>query len=161
MRSYGHAFIMTHEWYLKRNCCLTPRQLALVYAFISVTTIAVAVMCVILHGAWQIMIFAVVELSGVAIAFLSYARHAADHERIALTKNCLLVERVRAGESVQIRLDPQWTRIAGPDRDRRLIELDACGVHAQVGQFVTEAGRYTLAQELRQALRLCLSAASA
>lgn len=145
---------MTREWYLKRNCCLSPGQLGLAYAFISGTTVAIAIMCMILHGAWQVMTFAIIELTGVATAFLSYARHASDHERIALMEDCLLVEQVRAGQSLQTRLNPKRTRVAGPDRDTHLVDLEASGVHVQVGQFVTEARRYRLAHELRQALRM-------
>lgn len=153
--------VMMREWYLRRNCCLSPRQLALAYAVISATTIAIATLCMVLHGAWQVMSFAIIELTGVGVAFLCYARHAADHERIALMGDCLLVERVLAGKILQTRLDPHRTRVAGPDSETRLVDIAADGVRVQVGQFVTAARRLGLAQELRQALRMQREAAAA
>ena len=150
----------TREWHLKRNCSLSPRQLAAVYALIATTSLAVALMFLFLYGAWQILTFAFLELTGVAFAFLSYARHATDHEHIALMENCLLVERVLAGETEQTRLDPQWTRIIGPESGSHLVELEARGVHVRVGRFVTEAVRHRLAKELNQALRTHLFASA-
>lgn len=142
----------TREWHLKRNCSLAPRQLVLAYAVICAMSIAVAMMCIILHGAWQILLFTLLELAAVAFAFLSYARHATDCEHIALMENCLLVELDLAGDTVQTRLDPRWTRIAVPGTGRDLVDLEARGVRVQVGRFTTEEGRRRLAMELRLAL---------
>lgn len=143
----------TREWHLKRNCSLSPRQLALAYAVICAMSITVAMACIILHGVWQILLFTLLELAAVAAAFLSYARHATDYEHIALMDNCLLVELDFAGDTEETRLDPQWTRIAGPGKGRELVGLEARGVRVQVGRFVTEEGRRRLALELRLALR--------
>jgi uncharacterized membrane protein len=141
-----------HDWLLKRNCSLTPRQLALAYAVQCVLSFAVAMMFT-LQGAWYVLIFSMLEMSALALAFLYYARHATDHEHIALVDGCLLVERIVAGEVQQIRLDPYWTRIAVPKQTESLINLEAKGVKIEVGRFVTAAKRRQVAQELRQELR--------
>lgn len=145
-----------HEWHLKRNCSLSPRQLAMAYAVLFALSFAVALAFVLL-GAWHVFAYAVLEMAAVALAFLHYARHATDHEHIALMDDCLLVERVSAGETQQVRLDPCWTRIALPRHAQELISLEARGIKVQVGCFVTEARRKQFAQELREELRSVLS----
>jgi uncharacterized membrane protein len=144
--------INRHEWLLKRNCSLSPRQLAFAYAVLCVASLAVALMFT-LQGAWLVLAFSVFEMAVVALAFLHYARHATDHEHIALTDGCLLVEAIEAGKVRQTRLDPQWTRIALPNRSQDLINLEAKGVTIEVGRHVTVAKRRQVAQELRRELR--------
>jgi uncharacterized membrane protein len=141
-----------HEWILKRNCSLAPRQLAFAYALLCLMSFAVASVFVALHGAWCVLAYAVLEMAMAALAFVSYARHATDQEHIALTDGCLLIGRIEAGRIEQTRLDPYWTRIAQPHCARDLIRLEARGVCIEVGRFVTEAKRRQVAQELRQAL---------
>lgn len=144
-----------HEWLLKRNCSLSPRQLALAYAVLFLMSFAVAVIF-LLHGAWQVLAFSMLEMTAVALAFLHYGRHATDHEHIALSDGCLLVERIQAGRTQQVRLDPCWIRIALPSRAQDLIELEARGIRIKVGRYVTEAKRRQFAQELRQELQSSL-----
>ena len=141
-----------HEWLLKRNCSLAPRQLASVYAALGLLSFLVGVLFT-LHGAWYVLAFAMLEILVLALAFFNYARHATDHEHIALAEGCLLIECVQAGRLQQTRLDPYWTRITLPHRAEDLIKLEARGVKVEVGRFVTEEKRLQAAQELRRQLR--------
>jgi len=147
-----------HEWVLKRNCSLTPRQLAAAYAVLFTMSFVVALIFLLL-GAWHVFAFTMLEMAGVAIAFLHYARHATDHEHVALMDEYLLVERELAGETEQVRLDPYWTRISLPKNAREPISLEARGVRVDVGRFVTETRRRQFAQELRQELQASLAPA--
>jgi uncharacterized membrane protein len=142
----------SHEWLLKRNCSLSPCQLAFAYAVLCMMSFSIALLFV-LQGAWFVLGYAALEMIAVAFAFLHYARHATDHEHIALTDGCLLVERVLAGETRQTRLDPYRTHVALPGLPQGLINLEANGVSVEVGRFVTPARRRQFAQELRQELR--------
>lgn len=146
------AACTTHEWFLKRNCCLTPRQLGLAYAVLFLLSSAVAAIFT-LHGAWQVFVYSMLEMAAVAYAFLHYARHATDHERIELSDDCLLIERVLAGQMHRTILDPHWTRVAMPRSSEEMVKLEACGTKVQIGRFVTEATRRKVAQELRHELR--------
>jgi uncharacterized membrane protein len=144
---------MKREWLLRRNCSLSPRQLALAYALLCAGALGIALVF-LLQGVWFVFGFALVELAGIAAALLHYARHALDHEHIALTDRCLLVERVKAGHSEQVRLDPAWTHISLPGHRRRaLIELESCGIRVEVGRYVTEATRRQVALEIKRELR--------
>lgn len=84
----------TREWTLRRNCSLSPRQVARAYAVLCAGSLAVAV-GFLAHGVWLVLAFSLVELALVGLALLLYARHATDHERIALSESGLLVTCVR------------------------------------------------------------------
>jgi uncharacterized membrane protein len=144
---------MQGEWFLKRNCSLTPGQVGKAYALICLGALGIALAIFMLHGIWFVFAFTLLELGGIALALLHYARHALDHEHIALSDGCLLVERIQAGRREQVRLDPNWTRVALPGpRSGCLIRLEARGVQVEVGAFVSEARRQQVAVELKRAL---------
>jgi uncharacterized membrane protein len=144
---------MTREWTLQRNCSLAPRQVARAYALLCCASLAVAV-GFLLQGVWQVLAFSLVELVLVGLALVIYARHATDHEHIALSDAGLLVECVQADRREHTRLDPLWTRVVVPDeRKRSLIRLESRGVKVEIGRFVTDARRRQVARELRLALR--------
>jgi uncharacterized membrane protein len=143
---------MKREWHLKRNCSMSPRQSALAYGSLCAGVLGVSLVFA-LYGLWFMLVFAVLETAGVGFALLHYARHATDHEYIALGDGCLLVERVQAGQVQRIHLDPCWTRIAVPTRRRQLIHLESRGVRIEIGAFVSEKLRQQVATELKQELR--------
>lgn len=144
---------MQRQWTLQRNCSLSPRQLALAYALLCGGALAVGI-AFLLHGVWQVLAFTLPELSLVGLALLLYARHATDHERIALSEAGLVIECVRAEARSTIHLDPLWTRVWPPEAGRRtLVRLESKGVRVEIGRFVSDARRRQVARELRQALR--------
>jgi uncharacterized membrane protein len=138
----------TREWILKQNCSISPRQLAKAYAVICAASLMVAVFFT-MRGAWVVMMFALLELTAVATAFLYFARHATDHEHIALTDNCLKIELVRGERKWQYRFDPHRTKVALPVLRHGLIGLEANGDRIEVGRFLTEWRRREFARELK------------
>lgn len=143
---------MEREWVLKRNCALTPGQLAVAYGLLCLMALSIAAPFA-LRGMWLVLAFALLELGGATLAFLYYARHATDQEHVALGDGCLLVERMNAGRLEQTRLDPCWTKITLPARTHPLIRLESRGVLVEIGSFVSEKERCEVARELRQQLR--------
>jgi uncharacterized membrane protein len=144
---------MTREWTLRRNCSLAPRQVARAYILLCIGSLAVA-FGFLFQGIWLVLAFSLFELALVGLALLVYARHATDHERIALSESGLLVTRVLADRRELTRLDPLWTRVVVPDeRPRSLIQLESRGVKVEIGRFVDATRRRQVARELRQALR--------
>ncbi|WP_181372951.1 DUF2244 domain-containing protein [Massilia glaciei] len=132
---------------MKRNCSLSPRQVALAYGALCLAALGVGLAFAAL-GIWFVFLFSLVEIAAVLLALLHYARHVCDHQHIALGDACLLVERVEAGRLHQVRLDPCWTRITVPDRRRALIRLESRGVVVDVGALVTEQQRIRVALEI-------------
>lgn len=143
--------MVAREWVIKRNCSLTPRQLGLAFAMLSSISLLVA-SAFALHGFWFVLGFSALEILAVGVAFLLYARHALDRERIALDEQCLLVELFESDSVTQLRLDPRDTRVEPPEAGRPLVGLVANGIRAEVGRFLTERNRRELARELRAAL---------
>lgn len=97
--------------------------------------------------------FAWIELMAVGAAFLVYARHATDGERISLQGTQLVVELENAGRLERAEFNRQWVRIEPTTGDTSLIEVSGQGRSVQVGRFVRPELRRALARELRMALR--------
>jgi len=144
--------MIKREWNLRRNCAIAPRQLGFFYAILCATSFAVAIGFT-LRGAWFVLLFAVLEMSAVAIAFLIYARHATDREHIAMLDDYLLVELIQAQEIRQFKLDLRSIRIVVQETNKGLIDIEALGARVEVGQFLTERKRREFVLELRQELQ--------
>jgi uncharacterized membrane protein len=140
-------------WLLKRNCSVTPAQLGWIYVSLCVVSLGIAT-GFWLHGATLIMPFAWVELALVGAAFLAYARHATDGERIALQGASLVVEQENAGRLLRAEFDRAWVRVEPVAANTGLIELSGQGRSVQVGRFVRPELREQLAREIRSALRM-------
>lgn len=143
---------MQHEWLLKRNCSMTPRQAAMAYGMLCSVVLAVSAVFA-LQGIWYVIVFAMLEIALMLAAVLHYARHATDQERVLLNEHCLHIERIDAGRVQCFSLDPYWTRIVVPDRRRRLIALESHGVKVELGSYVSETRRRTVAREIQARLR--------
>ncbi|HEV7817280.1 MAG TPA: DUF2244 domain-containing protein [Janthinobacterium sp.] len=140
------------EWLLERNCSLSPRQLAGAYALQCCLSFSIAI-ALTLQGAWYVLLFSFLEMTALAWAFLYYARHAADHEHLALGDNFLLLERVVGGQAMEHRFDPRRTWVVLPGRKQKLIRLQGPGGYVDIGRFVSETRRQQVARELRERLR--------
>ncbi|WDZ95536.1 DUF2244 domain-containing protein [Herbaspirillum sp. WKF16] len=141
----------TREWILKRNCSIAPRQLAWVFAILCTVSLTVALAFTV-HGAWTILVFSVIELSAVGIAFLVYARHATDREYLVLQDDCLVVELTQAGKASRIELDLRRARIDFSAGRRSLVALESSGLRVEVGRFMSEWKRCEFARELEREL---------
>lgn len=140
------------SWLLRRNCSVTPAQLAWLYASLCVLSLGLATIFWF-QGAVLVLPFAWLELAAIGIAFLVYARHAADGERIWLRGRRLVVELETAGRLERAEFDRERVRVEPSVDDRSLVELSAQGRRVNVGRFVRPELRPVLAQEIRRALR--------
>ena len=141
------------RWHLVRNCSITPRQLAGLYASLCVVSVAVGA-GFWLQGATLVAPFAVLELVLVGLAFLIYARHATDGERIRLEHGRLEVEVERAGKVLRTVFQREWARVQTPVTASGLIEVSGQGQTVLLGRHVRPELRPALAQELVTALRI-------
>ena len=139
-------------WRLLRNCSVTPAQLGGLYASLCVVSLGIASMFW-MHGATMIMPFAWFELVAVGAAFLVYARHATDGERIVLQGSQLFVEQTLAGKLLRSEFNREWVRVEPQRDDRSLIELSGQGRKVHIGRHVRPELRPALAREIRMALR--------
>ncbi len=153
--SYAYRFATQSdegmEWRLRRNCSVTPAQLGLLYASLCVVSLGVAGFFWT-QGATLVLPFAALELLAVGAAFLVYARHAADGERIRLLAHALVVEQETAGRLQRSEFAREWVRVEPAAVAPNLIEVRAGGESVQVGRFLRAELRPALAREIRQAL---------
>jgi len=140
------------HWFLGRNCSVTPAQLGWLYASLCVVTLAIGTLFWA-QGAVLILPFAWLELAAVGVAFLLYARHAADREHISLSGQRLVVELENAGRLERAEFNREWVRVEPAVDDGSLIEVSGQGRRVIVGRYMRPELRPQLAREIRRALR--------
>ncbi len=140
------------QWFLRRNCSVTPAQLGLLYVSLCVVSLGIGA-AFWFQGAPLILPFAWVELVAVGVAFVVYARHASDGERIYLAGPQLVVELDNGGKLERAEFRREWVRVEPMSDDGSLIELSGQGRSINVGRFVRPELRPELAREIRMALR--------
>lgn len=142
----------TIQWFLRRNCALTPTQLGWFYLSLCIVSLGIGTVFWF-QGAVLVLWFAWAELLAVGAAFLLYARHATDGERISLQDGRLVVEFENAGRLERAEFRREWVRVEPRLGDRSLIEVSGQGRSIKVGRFVRPELRPVLAKEIRMALR--------
>ena len=140
------------HWFLKRNCSVTPSQLGWLYASLCVVSLGIGG-AFWLQGATMVLPFAWLELLAVGLAFVLYARHATDGEKIVLQDGRLVVELENGGNYERAEFLPHQVRIEPQAGDRSLIEVSGQGRMVKVGRYVRPELRAALAREIRMALR--------
>ncbi len=140
------------HWFLKRNCSVTPAQLCWLYASLCLVSLGIGTM-LWFRGAPLVLPFAWIELAAVGLAFVLYARHATDGEKIALADGRLVVELENGGHYERAEFLPHQVRVEPQASDRSLIEVSGQGQSVKVGRYVRPELRAALAREIRMALR--------
>ena len=140
------------HWFLKRNCSVTPAQLGWSYVSLCVLSLGIGIFFWF-QGAKLILPFAGAELAAVGVAFMVYARHATDGEKISLQGAQLVIELENAGRLERSEFDRASVRIEPKANDGSLIEVSGQGRSVEVGRYVRPELRPALAREIRMALR--------
>jgi uncharacterized membrane protein len=140
-----------HQWTFRRNCILTPGQLATWFLSLSALSLTIALLFA-WRGAWLVLPFALVEVTVLALAFFLHARHAGDYERIVSEPGRLRVE-AHLGQQLRVaEYSPSWVRVEYSGARRSQIRLVAGRQRVEVGRFVPDHRKPVLARELREAL---------
>lgn len=140
------------QWFLRRNCSVTPAQLAWLYTSLCVLSLGIGLVFW-LHGATLVLPFASLELVAVGVAFVVYARHATDGENIYLRGAQLVVEFESGGKLERQEFRRESVRVEPRVDDHSLIKVSGQGRSINVGRFVRPELRPMLAREIRMALR--------
>lgn len=138
-------------WDCRRNRAVTPRQLAASFFLLTGVSLAIGLFF-LLNGVPLVLPFASLELLAVGVAFVVYARHALDGERIWVDGTVLVVESERGGQLLRQEFQTAWVRIEPLVHADALIEISGEGQRVQVGGFVRQDVRKTLALDLRCAV---------
>jgi uncharacterized membrane protein len=143
-------------WLIKRNGSASPRQLACVFASLGAVSFAFGAGFAVL-GYWMVFPFVGVELAAVAAAFVVFARHAADFERIEIGDAGVIVERHEGARRSEVRFDLPWVRVEVTRREVDVgssvrVDVVSKRQRVEVGRYLVDARRMALARELKAAL---------
>ncbi len=142
---------MAREWVHRRNCALSPAQLALWFGSIGVLSAGIAIGFA-LTGATLVLPFAGIEILALLTAYIVYARHAGDYERVVADSGCVIVERSTGTRCSREVYSTPWVRIEYPGGPRAPITLVCSGGKTTVGRHLPAQSRAQWAVELRRAL---------
>jgi uncharacterized membrane protein len=135
---------------LKRNCSISPAGLAGVFLALALVVLLIGVGFAI-AGAWLVLPFAGLEVLLLGAAYLLYARHAADYERIVLESGRLTVEVADAERTARYEMEARRARVCL--EDERVV-LRGAREELELGRHLDAAGRARFAAELQKRLRI-------
>lgn len=141
---------------LKRNCSISPAGLLCVFAALAFVVLAIGAGFAV-AGAWLVLPFAGLEVLLLGVAFVVYARHAADYERIELRSGKLTVEVAEAQRTARFEVDPSRARLCLEEADARGARVVLRGPgeeDVELGRHLDAAARAVFAAELKKRLRI-------
>ena len=135
---------------LKRNCSISPAGLAGVFGALAALVIAIGT-AFAFAGAWLVLPFAGLEIAALAVAYLAYARRAADYERIELAAGRLTVEVAQAQRMSRFDIEARRARVYVEDE---WVVLRGAGEELQLGRHLDAERRAEFAAQLQKRLRI-------
>ncbi|HEX6268451.1 MAG TPA: DUF2244 domain-containing protein [Burkholderiales bacterium] len=135
---------------LKRNCSISPAGLAGVFGALAAVALAIGA-AFAFAGAWLVLPFAGLEVAALAVAYLAYARRAADYERIELSAGRLTVEVAEAQRLSRFEIEARRARVCLVDD---LVLLRGVGEELQLGRHLDAERRAEFAAQLQKRLRI-------
>jgi len=140
---------------IEPNKPLGARGLALVVGFVALVSFTAGILFA-LHGAWPVTPFFGADVALLAWAMRASVRASRRRERLVLTSDLLVIERIGARGKVQReKINPYWLRVDHDDPELLGSELALVsrGRRWVVGSFLGAEERASLADALRRALR--------
>jgi uncharacterized membrane protein len=136
------------RWKLLKNCALTPKQVAGVYALLALTSLIVGLGFASI-GASYVLGFAGLEVLAAGVAFFVWARHAVDGETVSLYERVLRIEKHNGDAVTTTELPSAWTRVVV---EPRAVQLAVGSRRVRVGTHAHLGSRKAFARELAQRL---------
>lgn len=140
-----------HEFYLKRNCSISPTQLAAIFIFLGVISVLLGLIFFSL-GATLILPFSFIEVFALVAAFFYNALHANDYERLRVDANNVYFESKFGRKYYEESFLKSLTRVLPSDHNG-LIKLSHRQRNIHFGKNIHFRLRSFLEIEIRQALK--------
>ena len=136
----------------RRNNSLSSSGRLLVFGFILIVSLGIAVAFSLVFGAWPIMPFAGIEMAVLYLAFRHIDSHAGDYERIRIKGNSVSIE-VRDGRDVaRFELNRYWAQVVC-EGDGARFALRSHGREIELGRHLCDEQRMEMARDLARELR--------
>lgn len=140
-----------YEFYLKRNCSISPNQLAAVFIFLGTISVFIGIVFYSL-GATLILPFSFLEVLALITAFFYNALHANDYELLRVDQKNIYFESKFGLQHRKESFLKSLTRIL-PSRHSNLINLSQGQKHILFGKNIHSRLRFYLENEIRQSLK--------
>lgn len=137
---------------MRANCSLSPGQLLAVLGALALTSLTIALGFWWMGAPW-VLPFAGLEVLGLGLALLFYARRANDGDTVRLSQGWVWVECRQAGRVTRVQWPALWTQVACGAATGGLIELAGAGQRLRVGRHLRPDRRREVARGMQQALR--------
>lgn len=146
----------------EKSCHLLARpnqSISKAGAFYATTIIGlfllVIAMSFALIGAWPVIIYAVLVVIGLSLAFQKALQSAGDFERLTITQNSVLLEVQQDGVHRRHEFNSHWLKVIleeMPDGDCRRLALRAHGKEFEFGRNLCSAEKYDASKKLKARL---------
>ena len=135
---------------LKRNCSISPAGLAGVFLALALVVLVIGIGFAI-AGAWLVLPFAGIEVLLLGAAYVMWARHAADYERIVLDAGRLTVEVAQAQKTLRYEMEARRARVC---LEEQRVVLRGAREELELGRHLDAQTRARFAAELQKRLRI-------
>lgn len=135
------------NWHHKRNISMAPSHMATVFVGLSLVSLIIA-SAFFWIGASLVLPFTLLEITVLFIAFVYYAVHATDYEKLTLSDSLVQIERKIGFATSQIQMVRSLTRLGNLSLTSELIELRQGQQSVYFGQFIHANLRPMLAKQI-------------
>lgn len=136
-------------WRFRRNCALSPAQLFSAFAGFALFSVLLGLFCQV-QGATLALPFVVIEVVAMGWAFVLYARHAADYERIAISADAVHIEWMHGARLGSVTLPARSVRVQA--HGRGLVQVTSRQTEVHIGRHLRPERRMAFARDLRRAI---------
>ena len=140
-----------YEFYLKRNCSISPIQLAIIFIALGIISIFIGTIFFLL-GASFILPFSFLEVFALAAAYFYNALHANDYERLRVGRKNIYFESKFGLKHSEENFLKSLARIL-PSENNNLINLSQGQRNIHFGKHIHTSLRSLLEIEIKQALK--------
>jgi uncharacterized membrane protein len=137
-----------HDFYLKRNCSISPKSLALIFMVLGLFSVLIGIIFYTL-GANLILPFSFVEVFALATAYFFNALHANDFEHLKIDKEHIYFESKYGRKFRKEKFIKSMTRVF-PSTHKNLVNLSQGKKNIILGYNVHINCRPILESEIRR-----------
>ena len=139
-----------YEFYLKRNCSISPAQLAIIFIVLGIFSIAIGSIFYSL-GATLILPFSFLEIFALTAAYFYNAVHANDYERLKIDRNNVYFEAKSGLKYFEEKFLKSLTRVV-PNENNNLVKISQGQRNIFFGKNIHSGFRSTLESEIKRCL---------
>jgi len=140
-----------YEFFLKRNCSISPIQLALIFLILGIISISIGTVFYIM-GATLVLPFALLEILALVAAYIYNAVHANDYERLSIENEHVFFESKFGRRRSEENFRRSLTRVLPSEREQ-LVHIAQGQRNIHFGKNLHATLRSLLETEVKHALR--------